>query len=149
MGPFGLLCCGWEIADFPLQNPSIASSDFYPFGTLKKHVAGNGFARDADVKQAVTSWLKTLDTCLFFYFWIQALALRCDMCLNINGDYVEVWCVPSAAGGPCVHWKERERERSCQQLKQRRLICSSGHLLALRAPLSGVSCFSVGCVERN
>ena len=38
-----------------------------------KHLDGKRFATDADVKQAVTSWLQTLDT-------------MGDKCLNENGD---------------------------------------------------------------
>jgi len=38
------------------------------------HLLAGDFARDADVKQAVTSWLHTLDT--DFYAAIQALVTR-------------------------------------------------------------------------
>jgi len=31
-----------------------------------------------------------------FYVGIQALVSRWAKCLNVNGDYAEVWCVPSA-----------------------------------------------------
>jgi len=33
---------------------------FHFFGPLRKHLAGKRYAIDADVKQAVTSWLDTL-----------------------------------------------------------------------------------------
>ena len=49
-------------------------------------------ATDADVKQAVTSWLHTLDTDLFCM-----LALWRDKCLNANGENSAVWPVPLAA----------------------------------------------------
>ena len=26
-----------------------------------------------------------------------------DKCVNVNGDCVEVWCVPCATNGPCIH----------------------------------------------
>jgi hypothetical protein len=37
-------------------------SDFRPFTSIKKHVAGKQFTVDTNVKQAVTSWLQTLNT---------------------------------------------------------------------------------------
>ena len=46
--------------DCPPHSPDIAPSDFHVFGPLKKNLA-----TDAKVKQAVTSWLHTLDTNLF------------------------------------------------------------------------------------
>jgi short-subunit dehydrogenase len=35
--------------------------DFYLFGSLTKHLAGKRFAIYGDVKQAVSSWIKSLD----------------------------------------------------------------------------------------
>jgi hypothetical protein len=55
------------------------------------HSVGNRSATDADVKQAVTSWLQTLDADLFC-----TLVMWWDKCLNANGDYVAVWPVPFA-----------------------------------------------------
>jgi hypothetical protein len=68
----------------------VVSSDFHLFGFFEKHLAGKRFATDADVKQAVTSWLQTLDTSLFFNGIQVFLVPRWDKCLNVNGDYVEV-----------------------------------------------------------
>ena len=39
----------------------LVPSDFSFFGPLKMHLAGKWFAPNADVRQAVTSWLETLD----------------------------------------------------------------------------------------
>jgi hypothetical protein len=36
------------------------------FRPLEKHVEGKLFTTDADVKQAVTCWLQTLDTDFFY-----------------------------------------------------------------------------------
>ena len=47
------------------------------------------------MKQAVTYCVKTYGTD-FCYAGIHALVQRWDKWLNISGDYVEVWCVPSA-----------------------------------------------------
>jgi hypothetical protein len=61
---------------------------------LKKQLNGKRCATDADVKQAVTSWLQTLNTDFF-------LVSRWDHCSNVCCDS-EVWCVPSAARLPCI-----------------------------------------------
>jgi hypothetical protein len=53
------------------------------------------FLTDADVKQVVTSCIETLDINLL-YAWIQLLVPQWYKCLNVNDDYVEAWCVPSA-----------------------------------------------------
>ena len=47
------------------------------------------FATHDDMKQAVTSWLETLDTD-FFYAGIQALVSQWDKSLKVSCDYVEV-----------------------------------------------------------
>ena len=41
---------------------SVAPSNLYLFGLLKKYLAGKQFAINTDLKQAVTCWLQTLDT---------------------------------------------------------------------------------------
>jgi hypothetical protein len=51
------------------------------------------------VKQAVTSRVQTYDTD-FCYAGIQVLDQWWDKWLNVNDDYVEVWCVPSATHAP-------------------------------------------------
>jgi hypothetical protein len=53
------------------------------------------------VKQAVTSSLKTLDT--DFYDRMQALVSRWGKCLNVNGDYMQVWSVLSATHVPYIN----------------------------------------------
>jgi hypothetical protein len=63
----------WEVRAWPFYTPSLMPSDFCPFGPLKKHLSGKGFATDADVKQAVT-WQQTTDTD-FFCAVIQGLCL--------------------------------------------------------------------------
>jgi len=73
----------------------LAHSDLHLFGSLKKHLAGKGFATDADVKQAVTSCLQTLDTYLF-YAGTQVLVPRWVRYWNVIVDCRVVWCVPSA-----------------------------------------------------
>lgn len=67
-----LWCNSWIITDHAPNSPNLMSIDFYLFGPLKKHLTGKQFATYANIKQAVTSWLKTLDTDIF-YAKIQAL----------------------------------------------------------------------------
>ena len=57
--------------DYRPHSPDIRSNDIHIFGPLKKRLADKRFATDADVKQAVTSWLHTLDS-NFSHVWVQA-----------------------------------------------------------------------------
>jgi hypothetical protein len=60
------------------------------------------FAADADVEQAVAFWLQILDTDTdLLYPELEPLVPWREKCININDDYVEVWCVPSATHVPC------------------------------------------------
>ena len=70
------------------------------FRPLKKKIASKRFARDADVKQAVTSCLQTRYTD-FFHGLIKGLVPRLVKILNVSGDYV--WCVPCATHVLSVH----------------------------------------------
>jgi hypothetical protein len=54
------------------------------FGRFK-HKTGKSIATNADVKQGVTSWLRTLNID-FFYNVIWSLLQSRDKCLNVNGD---------------------------------------------------------------
>jgi hypothetical protein len=74
--------------------------DFYRFGPLTKRLAGKRFETDVHAKQAVTFWLQTRYS--FFYAGLQALIPRWDKYLNVKGDYLEVWCVPSATYISCI-----------------------------------------------
>jgi hypothetical protein len=70
---------GWATDQHP-YNSDFAPSVFSLFGHLKNNMAGKRSAKDADMKQAVSSWQQTLDTNR-----IQALLPRSDKCLNVNG----------------------------------------------------------------
>ena len=59
-----LLCPRGVLTDF--YSRDIAVCDFHLFGPHKKHQVGKSFTEDADVKEAVTSWLQKLDI-YFFY----------------------------------------------------------------------------------
>jgi hypothetical protein len=73
----------------PSYSPDLAPSGLHLFGPFKKYVAGRRFATDADMTEAVTSWLQTLDTD-FFCVRIQFLVSQWDRYFNVSGDYVEV-----------------------------------------------------------
>jgi hypothetical protein len=57
--------------------PDLAHSDLHLVGPLQKQLDGKQFATDADVKQAVASWLQTLHTD-FFYAEKQPLVPQCE-----------------------------------------------------------------------
>ena len=78
---------GWELMDCPHYRPH--TSDLYFFGHLKTHLVGREFVTDADVNQAVTSWLQSLPTDLQ-YAGIQVLHQKRKKCININGNHVKV-----------------------------------------------------------
>lgn len=48
----------WEILPHPAYSPDLAPSDFHLFPKLKKHLRGQRFHSDDDVKEAVGDWLR-------------------------------------------------------------------------------------------
>ena len=64
-------------------NPNLTPSNFYIFGPIKKHTVGKQFAKVANVKQAVTSWLQTLHNDVLDA-WIQILSPLWNKCLNLR-----------------------------------------------------------------
>jgi hypothetical protein len=58
--------------------------------SFKQHQAYKRLSTDAEVKQAATSLLQTLDN-YFFIIGIQALVPMWERCVNVTRDYVEVW----------------------------------------------------------
>jgi len=58
--------------------------------TPKNHLPGKQSKADNNVKQAVTSWLQTLDT-TFCYAGIQALMPLCNQCFKVS-VLIEVSC---------------------------------------------------------
>ena len=61
-----LWCYGWDVMDHCPHKPYFTPSDFSLIGLLKKHQAGKNFVVDANITQAVTSWLQTLDSNFFY-----------------------------------------------------------------------------------
>jgi hypothetical protein len=72
-------------------SPEIAPSDFKLLILLTKPLTGKKIATDADVKQAVTSWLQIYDND-FIYTRTQVLVPQWDNCLNVNGTVIHVQC---------------------------------------------------------
>ena len=73
--------------------------DYHLLGTIKMRMTDKWYAADANIKQAVTCWSQTADT-KFFHGKLKPWSPQWDKYLNSNGDYVEVWCVPSAGYVP-------------------------------------------------
>lgn len=65
-------------------------SDFRLVASLKKYLTGKKFAMDADVKQAVISWLQTVESD-FFYGAIQTLLSQWYKFSTVSGNYLELW----------------------------------------------------------
>lgn len=78
----------WQVLDHPPYSPDLAPSDFHLFGPLKKHLGGLHFRTDAEVQQAVLTWLHNLDAD-FFHAGFDGLVYRWNKCFDKHGDYVE------------------------------------------------------------
>jgi hypothetical protein len=78
---------GREItADHPAHSLDLAPSDFHLFLHLKKHLAGQKFHEDEEVKNEVTAACTGGEFC---DIGIQKLVPRLNKCLDRGGDYVE------------------------------------------------------------
>jgi hypothetical protein len=88
------------MAETLINHSDVAASQFNQFEPCKKHLAAKRFVTNADAKQALTSWLQTLDID-FYSSGIQAMMPLWCISLNVSGDYASVWCVPSATHVPC------------------------------------------------
>lgn len=78
-------------------------SDFHLYGPLERLLAGKWFALVNNMKPAVTYWLQTCNTD-FISAGMQALLPWLEECFSISSGHVEVWCVPSVTGVPCICW---------------------------------------------
>lgn len=76
--------------------------DFHLFGHRKKHLTGMWFALNVYMRQALTYWVQTVGSDLF-YATVQDLVSQWDSCWSVNGTYMEVWRVPSATLVPRTH----------------------------------------------
>jgi len=70
------------------HSPSLSRNYFHLSRLLKKYPAGKRFGTNADVNQAATFWLHTLDTDIC-YTGNTTLGTTVKKWINVNGDYVE------------------------------------------------------------
>ncbi len=78
----------FEQLPHPPYSPDLAPSDFHLFPSLKKHLRGQRFANDEDLKAEVNQWLETQPKD-FYQSGIEALRYRWNKCFVVNGDYIE------------------------------------------------------------
>lgn len=78
----------WEIFGHPPYSPDLAPSDFHLFPKLKEFLGGKQFGNDDELKEAVTTWLKSF-AADEYNDGIEKLVPRYNKCLDNNGDYVE------------------------------------------------------------
>lgn len=79
---------GWEVLPHPAYSPDLAPSDYALFPHLKTEIAGEKFESDEELKNSVDQVFKNLEA-KFFKESIEKLIIRCDKCLNLNGNYIE------------------------------------------------------------
>lgn len=81
---------GWEVNNFCEGGNTVVSSilPFHLFLHLKKHVAGQKFHEEEEVKNEVNMWLRAQEA-EFSDIGIQKLVPRVDKCIDKGGDYVE------------------------------------------------------------
>jgi hypothetical protein len=93
----------------PVSSPtgSMGLCDFDHLWPIKGHLAVKWLPSDADTKPAITSLLLTPDTGIF-YARIEVLVPQQVKCFNINGNFVEVWSVPSVTHGPRIHQSQNK-----------------------------------------
>ena len=73
-----------DILAHPPYSPDLAPCDFFLFPKLKKHLKGNRYASDKDVR----TWLREKSSD-FFFDGMQQLVRRWRVCVERGGDYVE------------------------------------------------------------
>jgi hypothetical protein len=73
--------CDWDVVDHPPYGSDLTPSGSHLFGSLNKYVT----AIRGNMKQAVTSWLQTLDTDSFYAGRQTSVSWR-NKCFNVNGD---------------------------------------------------------------
>ena len=73
----------------PPYSPDLASTVYFLFPKVKSHLKGRLFDSISDIQKAVTSTLNTIakDD---FYKGIQKLYDRANLCVQLEGTYVEI-----------------------------------------------------------
>jgi histone-lysine N-methyltransferase SETMAR len=88
VGQAAVLECGFEEMRHPPYSPDLAPSDYHLFPNLKKHLRGQRFSTDDDLKSATEEWLKGQPE-IFYFTGIEKLRDRYKLCVDKGGDYVE------------------------------------------------------------
>jgi len=70
------------VIDHPLYSPDLAPADYFLFRKMKYHSKGRLFDSISDIQKAMTSTLNT-------YKGIQKLYDRANLCVQLEGMYVE------------------------------------------------------------
>jgi len=78
----------WEVFCHPPYSPDLAPSDFHAFPGLKKHLGGQRFRSDEELKFAVNNFFQKQDGD-WYHSGIEKLVPRYNKCLDLNGTYVE------------------------------------------------------------
>jgi len=78
----------WEIFDHPLYSPDLAPSNYHLFTKRKVWLDTQRFHTNKELMDGVSNWLHNL-AAPFFDEGLQKLVSRYDMCLNVDGNYVE------------------------------------------------------------
>ena len=76
------------VLDRPPYSPDLAPSDYFLLPKVKSHLKGRLFDSTSDMQKAVTNTLNTIakDD---FYKGIQKLYDRANLCVQLEGMYVE------------------------------------------------------------
>ena len=76
------------VLDHLPYSPDLAPPDYFLFPKVKSHLKGRLFDSISDIQKAVTSTLKTIAND-DFYKGIQKLYDRANLCVKLEGMYVE------------------------------------------------------------
>jgi hypothetical protein len=76
------------VLDNPLYLPDLAPANYFLFRKVKSHLKGSLLDSILDIQKAVTSTLNTI-TKDDFYKGIQKLYDRANVCVQLEGMYVE------------------------------------------------------------
>ena len=79
----------WDMFDHPPYSPDLAAKDFHLFLHLKSFLGDQHFNDEDELKQHVTTWLKT-QAATFYEEGIQKPVPRYDKCLQNFGSYGEM-----------------------------------------------------------
>jgi histone-lysine N-methyltransferase SETMAR len=79
---------GFKFLQYPPYSPDLAPSNYHIFGPLKEALCGCRFTSNAEVKEAVHTWLQE-QLKSFFCAGIQKLVEQYNKCIVLQGDCVE------------------------------------------------------------